>query len=41
MVETMAEEDRAQENYDDAYYDRFSDEEDREDNMDFQKPSQL
>ena len=41
MVVTTAEDDRAQENYDDVYYERFSDEEDMEDSMDFQKPSQL
>ncbi|EDR12628.1 uncharacterized protein LACBIDRAFT_323223 [Laccaria bicolor S238N-H82] len=39
-VTTTAEEDRAEEEYDNIYYERFSDEEDIEDNPDFPKPSQ-
>ena len=41
MVTTAPEDDQAQEEYDNAYYERFSDEEDLEDNPDFSKPSQL
>ena len=40
MAVTTAEDDRAQENYDDVYYERFSDEEDMENSADFQRPSQ-
>ena len=41
MVTTAPEDDQAQEEYNNAYYERFSDEEDLEDNPDFSKPSQL
>lgn len=41
MVITTAEDEQAQEDYDNAYYECFSDEEDVNDNADFQKPSQL
>ena len=41
MVGTTTEDEQAQEEYDNAYYERFSDEEDIEDSMDFQKPSPL
>ncbi|EDR12182.1 uncharacterized protein LACBIDRAFT_323267 [Laccaria bicolor S238N-H82] len=41
MVTTAAEDEQAQEDYDNAYYERFSDEEDLNDDADFQKPSQL
>lgn len=40
MVTTTAESDKAQENYDNVYYERFSNEEDMVDNPDFLKPSQ-
>ena len=41
MVATTAEDDQAQEEYENVYYERFSDEEDTDDNQGFQKPSQL
>ena len=41
MVGTTTEDEQAQEEYDNAYYERFSDKEDIEDSMDFQKPSPL
>ena len=41
MVETTAEDDQAQEEYKNVYYEWFSDEEDTNDNQGFQKPSQL
>ena len=40
MVTITAGDDQAQEDYDHAYYERFSDDEDTEDSSDFQKPSQ-
>ena len=39
MVATAAEDDQAQEDYDNIYYEGFSDEENLKDNPDFQKPS--
>ena len=41
MITTTVEDDQAQEEYDNVYYERFSDEEDLEDSRDFPKPSQL
>ena len=41
MVVTTSEDDQAQEEYEKAYYEQFSDEEDAGDNLDFSKPSQL
>lgn len=41
MVATVLEDDQAREEYDNTYYEHFSDEEDLENNPDFLKPSQL
>ena len=41
IVSATQEDDQAQEEYDNAYYDRFSNKEDMEDSQDFQKPSHL
>ena len=40
-IETMPEDGQAQEEYDHAYYERFSDDENTDESPDFQKPSQL